>query len=128
MLKRKTSSKKRLIINGFIGTNGITKQTQIHVWNECKGVCVYCKRLTNSDLLATNPLQTTYDHIQEVSHLNPKIHLFDPNSIINLVIACRRCNNKRHNKPILEWCKEIGFIPELIKKKLIQQQEQIKLG
>lgn len=127
IIKRKTTSKKRLIINGFIGTDGITKQTQIQVWGECNGSCVYCKRLTNPDLPVTNPLQTTYDHIQEVNHLNPYIHLFDPNSIINLVIACRGCNTRRHNKPILKWCNQIGFIPELIKQKLVQQKEQIKL-
>lgn len=122
----KSGSKRRIILKGFLGNDGITKNTQTRVWNECEGVCVYCKRLTNQ-LKKINPIQSSYDHIHEVSHLNPSIHPFNPNGISNIVIACRSCNSKRHNKPILEWCKEIGFIPEIIQNKLIQQKEQMKL-
>lgn len=126
-LRRKGESKRRLKLKGFIFTNGITKRTQIGVWNECNGYCVYCKSLTNPISEPNELLQTTYDHIVEVSHLNPNVHRFDPNGRLNLVIACRSCNSKRNNKPINKWCEEIGFTPEIVKLKLETQHQQICL-
>lgn len=126
LLRRKGESKRRLKLKGFIFAKGITKQTQISVWNECKGCCVYCRRLTNPNSV-NDILQTTYDHIIEVNHLDSKKHLYNPNGKSNMVISCRSCNSTRRDKPINKWCEEIGFVPELIKMKLEEQRQQTSL-
>jgi len=125
---RKHSSKRRVIINGFTNNKGITETTQKKVWNETKGHCIHCGKLTNPSLYNSHRYKTNYDHIITVSNLNPKIHLFNPNGIINLVLSCRECNcYKRKAKSIEEWYKELNKpIPYLILDKLEKQKEQTK--
>ena len=106
----------------------VTKEIKKKIWKETNGCCIYCGKQTIPYLPNYNKDKTTYDHIITVTNLNPTIHKFDPNGIVNITLACWDCNcNKRNNKPILEWCKEIGFVPGIIQNKLIQQKEQIKL-
>jgi len=127
-LHRKDESKRRIIIKGFNSTDGITKETQDYVLKRDRGLCVYCGVLT-SETNNGDRLQTNYDHIIPISKLNPQIHLFNPNSIINLIIACKSCNSQRRNKDISQFCKEKNIpIPNIIMELLKKQKEQTKIG
>lgn len=126
MHRKKHKSKMRVLIQGFIGNDGISKETQEDVWNETNGYCVHCEKLTSPDLEEYHPDKTTYDHLIVISKLDNKLHKFNPNGIGNLVIACWDCNCiKRKQQSIEKWYSELGKpIPLLIQQKLSQLKEQ----
>ena len=126
---RQSNSKRRVRITGFIGNKGITKKTLRKVWDRDGVNCTYCKKFTNPHLPPNHTNLTTYDHIIPIASLNYKVHLFNPNGILNIVLACYSCNSSKNKSDVLIWCKKSKIeIPKIIIELLNKQKEQTTLG
>lgn len=114
----KSKTKRKFLLSGF-DTCGIDVSLKDRLIKESQGVCIYCKNPLSFTKDVKDINQATIDHIYPLSLLDPKLHKFDPNEQDNLVISCRRCNAKKQERDIFEWCREQKInIPDIILAKL----------
>lgn len=116
----KYRSKRNLKSKGFLTTYGITKKVINQALKESDGYCIYCGKKI---------YKYTFDHIIPVLECNPTIHKFNPNSVDNIVIACKSCNSSKGSKSIDIWYNEKGKqIPPILLEKLKILEKQTKVG
>lgn len=85
---------------GCVGT--IYNSEILKLFNAAGWRCIYCGNLCTISIDAELTNYISLDHVFPLAHLNP-------NSIMNIVPCCTRCNNQKSEKPLKYWLYEIGM-------------------